>query len=208
MELQNALELTDKLIGLGAEAEGFLTGLDTGLSFRRRGLMLSAQTSGSFGLDPILDLTGLSFSDDINALTQVANVVGVGADRSGVFTNIGSQALADTIAAALGAWSQDQAEELVFQAELAGLDTSALPIRDIVTRVATATGGITAPDLSLNGSGVLVQGLLTQEVGLAYGHSLFSERIGLGAGVRAVYGMSYYTFIQYDDITGTGRSDR
>ena len=203
VELQNALELTDKLIGLGAEAEGFLTGLDTGLSFRRRGLMLSAQTSGSFGLDPILDLTGLSFSDDINALTQVANVVGVGADRSGVFTNIGSQALADTIAAALGAWSQDQAEELVFQAELAGLDTSALPIRDIVTRVATATGGITAPDLSLNGSGVLVQGLLTQEVGLAYGHSLFSERIGLGAGVRAVYGMSYYTFIQYDDITGT-----
>ena len=48
-----------------------------------------------------------------------------------------------------------------------------------------------------------MQGLLTQEVGLAYGHSLFSERIGLGANLRAVYGMSYHTFIQYDDITGT-----
>ena len=202
-ELQDSLALADKLVSLGADAEGFLTGLDTGLSFRRRGLMLSTKTNGSFGLDPILDLTDLSFSDDLDALTQVANVVGVGADRSGVFTNAGSQALADTIAVALGTWSQDQAEELVFQAELAGLDTSTLPIQDIVSRVANATGGITALDLSRNGSGVLVQGLLTQEVGLAYGHSLFSERIGVGANVRAVYGMSYYTFIQYDDITGT-----
>ncbi len=202
-ELQNGLALADKLVALGAEAQGYMTGLDTGLSFRRRGLMLTAKTSGSFGLDPILDLTGLSFSDDIDALTQVANVVGVGADRSGAFTNSSSQALADIIAAALGTWSQDQAEELVFQAELAGLDTAALPIQDIVTRVATATGGITAPDLSLNGSGVLVQGLLTQEVGLGYGRSLFGERLGVGANVRAVYGTSYYSFIQYDDITGT-----
>ncbi len=202
-ELQDALTIADKLASLGTKAEGFLTGLDAGLSMRRGGLMITGQVSGSFGLDPVFDIGSFSFSDDIDALTQVANIVGAGTDRSGFFTNTGSQALADIIAVALGTWNQDQAEELVYQAELAGLDTSSVGIQDMVSRVATATGGVAALDLSQNASGVIVQGLLTEEIGLGYGHSLFGDRVGIGANVRAVYGQTYYSFLQYDDITGT-----
>ena len=201
-ELQDALEVANKLSSLGAVAEGYLTGLDAGLSMRKGGMMLTARTNGSFGIDPVFDLANFSFSDDIDALTQVANVVGAGADRSGVYTNASSQGLADTIAAAFGAWSQNQAEELVFQTELVGLDTSALTIQDLVSRVASSTGALSALDLSQNSSGVIVRGLVTEEIGLAYGHSLFNERIGIGANVRAVYGISYYNFVQFDDITG------
>ncbi len=202
-ELQDALEVANKLSSLGAVAEGFLTGLDSGLSVRRGGLMLTGRASGSFGIDPVFDIDAFSFSDDIDALTQVANVVGAGGDRTALFTNPASQALADSIAAALGAWSQDQAEELVYQTELSGLDTSALTIQDLVSAVASSTGGLSALDLSQNASGVVVQGLLTEEIGLAYGHSLFNERVGIGGNVRAVYGISYYNFVQFDDITGT-----
>ncbi|MEE9280742.1 MAG: conjugal transfer protein TraF [Myxococcota bacterium] len=201
-ELQNTLEIANKLSSLGAVAEGYLTGLDAGLSMRKGGMLLTARTNGSFGIDPVFDIANFSFSNDIDALTQVANVVGAGADRSSVFTNTSSQGLANTIAAAFGAWSQDQAEELVFQTELAGLDTSVPTIQDLISRVASSTGALSALDLSQNSSGVVVRGLLTQEIGLGYGLSLFNERIGIGANVRAIHGISYYNFVQFDDITG------
>lgn len=202
-ELQDALVIADKLASLGTAAQGFLTDLETGLSVRRGNFLLTGRAAGNFGIDPVFDLASFAFSDDIDVATQVANVVGAGNDRSGAFTNAGSQALADAIAAALGGWSQNQAEELVYQAELAGLNTGAPEIQDMVNRVATATGGLTLLDLSQNASGAVVQGLLTQEIGFGYGHSLFGGRLGIGANLRAVYGTTYYRFFQYDDITGT-----
>jgi hypothetical protein len=199
-ELQDALSIAvGKLPGLGESEEGFLALPELGFVMRRGRLSVSVKGTGAFGIDPVLDLTNLSLSDDLDALTQVSNVVGTGNDRSGAFTNSGSQALADTIAG-FAAWSQNQAEELVYQAEQAGLNTSVTSVQTLISNIAADTGGLTAGDLSQNGSGALVRGLFTQEVGLGYAHPLLGNRLGIGGNARYVRGVTTSKFIQYDDV--------
>ena len=199
-ELQDALSIAvGRLPGLGEPGEGFMALPDLGFVMRRGRLAVTVRGSGTLGVDPILDLANLGFSDDVDALTQVANVVAAGSDRSALFTNAGSQSLADSIAA-LAAWSQNQAEELVYQSEQVGLDTSAGGVRALVELIAEDTGALTAGDLSANGSGALVQGLLTQEVGIAYAQPLFGNRLGIGGQVRYVRGTTSTQLIQFDDV--------
>ncbi len=197
-ELRDALSVVAKLPGLGESGDGFLALPAAGFTLRRGRLAVTVRGSGSLGVDPVLDLANLAFSDDVDALTQVTNVVAGGADRTGQFTNAASQPLADAIAAALAAWSQDQAEELVFQAEQAGLDTAAGG--SLITSIAEDTGALTAQDLALNGSGARLRGLFTQEVGVAYAHPLFGNRLGIGGQVRYLRGVTTTQFIQYDDV--------
>jgi len=200
-EVRDLLDLAvGKLPNLGESGEGFLALPDLGLVMRKGRLAISLRGTGSLAVDPVLDLSSLAFSDDVSAAVQVANVVGAGADHSGGFTNLGSQSLADAIAGAFADWSQDQAEELIFQSELAGLDTSAAGVRDLVTSIAEDTAGLTALDLAANGSGALIRGLITQEVGIAYAHPIIPERLGVGTNVRYLRGIATSKFIQYDDI--------
>ena len=202
-EVQDLLDLTaTKLPTLGDDGEGFLALPELGLTMRRGRLAVTVKGSGSLAVDPVLDLSNLSFSGDLaSALDRVTDVVAAGGDRSLDFTNaLDSQSLSDAINAGFAAWDQDQAEELVLQAELAGLNTSSTTIRSLITDIAGATGGLTAADLSANGSGAFVRGLITQEVGIAYAHPVFRDRLGIGANVRYLRGISTSKFIRYDDI--------
>ena len=204
-EVQGLLDLTTKLPALGESGEGFLALPDIGLTMRRGRLAVTVKGSGSLAVDPVLDLSGLSFSAALLAADRVIDVVDIGEDhRLGSldeFTNlIDSQSLSDAINAAFPAWDSDQADELVRQAELVGLDTSAAAIRSLLTSIAGDTGGITAGDLSVNGSGAFVRGLITQEVGIAYAHPVFDGRLGIGGNVRYLRGIASSKFIRYDDI--------
>lgn len=199
-ELQDALELVaGKGPNLSTDGEGFLGLPEADLTFRRGRLTVMFRGSGSLGLGPVLDTTGLSFSTDTTALAQVANVVGAGNDRSPQFTNPGSQGLADSIAG-LANWTQDQAEELVYQGEQAGLDTGRGSVQQILTRVAEDTGTLGVPDLSSNDSGAEIRGLLTQEVGVGYAHPLFEGRLGLGGNVRYVRGVTTSRLFRFEDL--------
>ena len=198
-ELQDTLSVAENLLELGNSNEGFVTDFDAGFRLYRQGMVLTMRTAGSFGLDPELDLGGFSFSDGLTAAAQVANVVGSGSDRTGQFTNPSSQGLADLIAAGF-AWTPDQAEELVFQSELAGLDTSSPTIQDLLSNVAGSTGGLTARDLAQSLTGVTTNALMTAEVGLGYGVPLFGERLGIGGNLRMIQGITYTRFLQFDDI--------
>ena len=198
-ELQDTLSVAENLLELGNSNEGFVTDFDAGFRLYRQGMVLTMRTAGSFGLDPELDLGGFSFSDGLTAAAQVANVVGSGTDRTGQFTNPSSQGLADLIAAGF-AWTPDQAEELVFQSELAGLDTSSPTIQDLLSNVAGSTGGLTARDLAQSLTGVTTNALMTAEVGLGYGVPLFGERLGIGGNLRMIQGITYTRFLQFDDI--------
>ena len=65
---------------------------------------------------------------------------------------------------------QDQAEELVYNAEGGGLDTSDGGKREIIRRTAVATATPGVPDLSENDSGAFIKGIITSETGISYGH--------------------------------------
>lgn len=200
-ELQDTLEVAvGKLPGLGETGEGLMTLPDLGLVIQKNRLVITLRGSGSLGIDPVFDLNNLALSDDATAALQVANAVGAGNDRSLDFTNPGSQSLADSIATAFADWDQNQAEELIFQAEQTGLNTSAIDVRGLITNIAEDTAGLTAAALSANQSGAFVRGLVTQEVGLAYAHPFFGARVGLGANLRLIRGISSSQFIRYDAI--------
>lgn len=199
-ELRDALELVGGLApGLDDEGEGGLALPDAGLQMRMGRLSVSVRGFGSLGIDPLLDAAALAFSSDLDVPTQIANVVGLGSDRSGQFANPASQSLADSIAAAT-AWSQDQAEELVFQSEQAGLDTSAPGIQGLVTEIATQTGALGTQDLAQNASGAELRSLVTQEIGLGYAQPLFGGRVGIGGNLRYVRGVTSFQHIDLDAL--------
>ncbi len=205
-EVQGLLDLTTKLPTLGESGEGFLALPDIGLTMRRGRLAVTVKGSGSLAVDPVLDLGNLALSAALLAADRVIDVVDIGEDHSlgslEEFTNlIDSQSLSDAINAAFPAWDPNQADELVYQAEQAGLDTSAATIQSLLTTIAGATdaGGL-ATDLSVNGSGAFVRGLVTQEVGIAYAHPVFDGRLGIGGNVRYLRGIASSKFIRYDDI--------
>lgn len=202
-DLQNALQLAGRLTDLAQRGEGMLGNPKGGIKTRWGRLALTADFGGSFGIDPGFDPFNLAFSSAGSVTTQIANVVGAGADRTGQFSDPGSQLLADAISSGLVDWSQNQAEELVFQAEQAGLSPSDAGVQTLLTQIAQSTADQVTGDLSQNLSGATTQALLTQEVGLSYGLPLFGDLIGIGGSVRYVRGTTYHQFIQYDQITSS-----
>jgi hypothetical protein len=192
--------------------QGFVGSLETGLLTRWGRVALTGIGLGFFGATPIFDLTGLSLSSAGTAADRIDDVVGPGNDRSGQLTTEG-QSLADLIAAST-AFTQNQAEELVFQAEQAGVDAGDPRIQEIVSGVAAATADPGSGDLSDNLSGAFVQGLVTQEVGLSGGVPVAKlpflgavpllDRVGIGGNVKYMHGISYFRAIRYQDATDVG----
>lgn len=196
LELQDALQLGEKLLDLGEDGEGAVALPDVDFLYRKGRMALSLRGSGTLGVDPVLDFGNLSFSNDFD----VTDVVGGGADRSALFTNPGSQALADAIALAFGAWGQNQAEELVYQAEQGSLNTSAPDIRALLTQIAGDTAGGLSATLANNLSGAFLNGIFTQEVGLGYAQPLMGNRLSIGGNVRMIRGVTTSKFIRYDAV--------
>jgi len=122
-------------------------------SFERahvRGTEAVLEAIANAGVQPYVDDVNLGFSVGANA---VDNVVGASNDRSGQFQNSGSQSLADEITGASTYWTQNQAEELVWLSEQAGVNTADPDARRTLTNVAERTGdGASSPGLTLDGN--------------------------------------------------------
>ena len=212
-DLRNALTLTTQLLPtLDREGDGIRFNTGIGLMGRGRRFALSGIGFGQYAADPVLDLQNLSFNNNTTSAAQrVSNLFLPGAvDRSGAFTNPASQGLANTIAAiftaaGIGAPAQNQAEELIFQAELAGVNTGDPRSQQILTSIASATANGTG-DLQNNNTGVLIRGAMTAEVGLSYGHPiklpapLLDHKLGIGGSLKYIYGTTFSRFRRYDDI--------
>ena len=129
-------------------------------------------------------------------------------DRSGQFSNDpGSQSLADQIAASSAYWTQDQAEELVWQSEQAGVNTSGNARADMLSSMAETTGAGTGDpgiNLEVNDSGVYTRGIITNEFALTYGHAFFDKKLGFGGNVKYIYGVTFNSFLRYDDVDSVG----
>ncbi|MBW2274059.1 MAG: conjugal transfer protein TraF [Deltaproteobacteria bacterium] len=193
------------LPALDTRGSGIAVSADAELMGRFRGWGLSAMSLANAGVQPVVDDLNLGLSVGANA---VDNVVGSGMDRSGQFSNDpSSQSLADAIAASTTYWTQDQAEELVWQSEQAGVNTSKQRSRDMLTSMAETTGaGIGNPGINLdaNDSGVFTRGIITNEFALTYGHAFFDKKLGFGGNIKYIYGVTFNSFLRYDDYDNVG----
>ena len=195
-ELSETLALVAReLPGFADNGQGGVVTLDGGFMIRRGRWVLTSRASGLAGIDPVLDARGVAFGSELDV--DLNRLVGPGADHSSEFTNPASQSLADAIASSAAGLTQAQAEEIVFRAEQAGIDTSNPGVRELVSQVTTSSlGG------GLNQTGAVVRGLYTKEVGLASGIVL-GDRLGVGVHVRHVHGTTVDTSIL---LAGSDRS--
>jgi len=206
-ELRAALDLTiDQLSDLAQEEAGFQGSVEAALTGRYQRFALSGLGLGYYGVDPVFDFSQLSLAGASGADGALRAVVGAGQDRSAQLSSAGLS-LAGQISDIFTAYSNPakalpRAQELVYQAERAGIDTSSAEVRKLARQIARATVRGDG-DLSLNDSGAFVTGLVTQQVGIAYGHPFF-DRIGVGANVKYIHGISYFNFERYDAVNSVG----
>jgi len=194
-ELANTTRLlTEVLPGFGKRGQGAIVTADAGFLLRRGSVVLTTRGGALAGLDPVVDTQNLRFGEsDTDLSVDLARLVGAGIDRSAEFTNPASQSLADALAAGAAGLNQLQAEEFVFQAEQAGIDTANPGVRSIVTNL--TSGGVGD---RINDTGAIVRGIYTKEVGLASGIPL-SEKLGLGAHIRYVHATTIYKELRVEN---------
>jgi hypothetical protein len=198
-ETRDALALfVEHAPGLVPNGQGAQVLADSGLVLRRGGFVLSSRVWGFAGLDTRLDLRSFALGADG---IDVGQLVGAGSDRSGEFQNPGSASLAEALAQS-GSVTQEQASELVFQAEQAGIDTSAAGPRSLLTGLASNSG-----EPGGGSSGVRVQGLYVKQFGIGYGFPLVEGVLGVGAHLKYMHGTTVYEFIGVDASGDTERSD-
>ncbi len=148
------------------------------------------------GLQTVIDLTGLAFGDE-----GIAGFLGAGQDRSGLLSGSG-QSLADQLTAG-GNVTQNQAEELVFQAEQGGVNSSNPSsqnlLQSIVDQTAANQGGDIANSFTDNDSGVVFRGIFVQEVSAGYGHP-FGDWLAVGVAAKIMYASTYSDAFLLNDL--------
>jgi hypothetical protein len=198
----------DRLPGFDEHGAGVAARAHVGLNYRRESWVLTGGVRALAGGDPELDTTTLNF---IERDVDVGTLIGPGMDRSADFMNPASQGLADSIAQSTGI-TQAQAEELIFQAERSGLDTGSQGVQELIGQLAAGSDG--APSDAPNQSGILLRGLYTKQVGIAWGShvlpSKLGDRLGLGVHVQFIHGTTVRQFYgAMDDVdTDIGTEDR
>lgn len=189
---QTAQFFVDRLPGFDEHGAGAIARANVGLNYRRGSWVLTSGLRAIAGGDPELDTSTLAF---IERDVDVGALIGPGMDRSADFMNPASQGLADSIAQSSDI-SQNQAEELVFQSERVGIDTGSQGVQELLGQLASGSDDL-ATDAP-NASGVLLRGLYTKQVGLAWGAHLlpakFGDRLGLGVHVQFLHGTTVRQF--------------
>jgi hypothetical protein len=181
--------------------EAFMPRAHVGLTGRSGRFAFGVISDGNAVIAPFEDPLNLGLSSAPTAAGRVASFVGVGADRSAELSTAG-QLLADAIADDFRAFTntgfeQNQAEEYVFIAESAGLDTGNFRVDERLRLVAQTTVATNSSIISNNLTGAAAVTLITAETTLAYGHPFF-EKIGVGGAIRYIYGN---TFIDYTTVS-------
>ncbi|MFH1024025.1 MAG: conjugal transfer protein TraF [Planctomycetota bacterium] len=167
---------------------------------------LSARVFANYAAVPDVDAARLSLNGDPTVAVRVANIVGAGQDRSGSLSASG-QSLADSLAGAGYGFTQDQAEEYVYQSELAGLSAGTAVTRDRLVEVARQTGtgyagaGTTVGDNATRFSG---RGIALAEYSFTAGLPLERYRTYLGANLKLLSGRTYENTVAYTDFRKSG----
>lgn len=203
-EKETVLRLVGKDIPLFREDdEAFLPRAHAVLTGRSGHFAFGVIGDGDSVIAPFEDPIHFGISAAPTPAARIADFVGVGADRSAELTPSG-QSLADAIADDFRAFTstgleQNQAEEFVFLAESAGLDTSKNGVSEGLRHAAQTTVETNTSLLSDNLTGAAAVTLVTAEVTLAYGHAFF-EKVGVGGALRYIYGNTFVDYTTFYDI--------
>ena len=195
-ELRLALKILGEDIPALNESEGLLFSAVGGPSAQlwRFGLAFIGTVHG-----------GASVSADLNLLSLgnqgFTSAIGSGQDRSGQLSSSG-QSLADQLATG-GGVTQNQAEELVFQSESAGLSSADSGVQNslqsLVAATAANTGGSSSNSFTENGTTVDVRGIFLQEIALAYAQPI-GERLSVGVSAKAMHAWTYTRQFTLDEL--------
>lgn len=209
-QLGTAIELAAvRLPSLDEPGEGLAGNLNASLLLRNERFSLAGVGVAYFGADPVFDRLNLSPSSlsggaAVDALVNPASaldryVIGLEPD---VVTEL------TALFAAAGSTAPSlQAEELVFQAQQAGVNVDSAAVARGILDVANATINATG-SFADNNSGAFVRGLAVEEVGIGYGHPFAlpnqGGKIGIGAQAKYMFGTTFNKFVRYDDIDSAG----
>ena len=203
-ETRAALDLfVNKIPKMNEPGQGLLYNLTAGatITLGEFGIFANFLTDAAF--DPSVSLNENMSFNAAGGAAAVFNMVGNGNDRSGAFTNPASQGLANSIATifttAGTAVPQDQAEELIYQAELAGVDTSDPELQNLLVTIASATAG-TGGNVSMNASGITLSGIVLKEIGITYGWKFMENKLSLGGNLKMMQGETFYKFYRFDNM--------
>jgi uncharacterized protein YjbJ (UPF0337 family) len=209
-EVQDLLVLFAKEIpDLDKLGQGVIANAHAGLSLDWNRFAITLDELGYFGGDPVVDLERLSFTNAAIvtvATTRIYQVLQAGADHTADFTNLQSQNLADQIVSLLGSniITQNQAEQLVYYAEQANIDTGDPRIQDIIKKIVEVTAAVQTQgnivNISANQTGVQLKGLLLQEFGASYGYPLFGDTFALGLNLKGIQGETFYKKFTYSEL--------
>jgi len=200
-DLQNVIRLVAKEIPeLGEDDRGVTATGSVGL----------AAKIGYFGMSAmgLVYTGGIAKVDSENialGTEGLTAVMGAGNDRTGQLTPEG-QDFADQLAGD-GLATQNQAEEIVYQAEQAGLDIEDPQIQQNIEAVLIATqeneGGSPERSITNNQSGADMKSLVLQEYTVSFAYPFF-EFFSLGVSGKALYGR---TSFQPYDVAGLSNID-
>jgi hypothetical protein len=201
-DLQRVIRLAaDEIPDLGKPGTGLLSNASAGVMARiwRFGIsgLWIAQAGGATKVDLT---TGLSLGDE-----GLTGAIGDGADRSASLSP-SEQAFADSLAGD-GLATQNQAEEIAFQASQAGVNVSdprvQSSLRDVLTATRDNAGGSPGDFLTSNQSGVDIKGIILQEYALSYSQPFF-EIFSVGLSAKLLYGWTSYQPFQLSDVESSG----
>lgn len=203
-ETRAALDLfVNKIPKMDEPGQGVLGNINTGATFTFGNIGVFANFLTYAGIDPTVSLNENMSFNTAGGAAGVFNMVGNGNDRSAQFTNPSSQGLADSIAAVFAsagtAAPQNQAEELVYQSELAGIDVSNPALSNLIMTIAQSTAGSTGA-VTVNASGIIISGITVKEIGLSYGYPLIENKLSVGGNFKIMQGDTFYKFFRYDNM--------
>jgi hypothetical protein len=199
-EIQKSFRLlTKELPELGQNGSGLVANASASLMARIWRFGFSALFLTYAGDKTKVDLTNLALGNQ-----GIDGVVGPGSDRSGQLSGSG-QAFADSLASQ-GIATQDQAEEIVFQAEQAGINTGSdkrqNSIRNILLATQANNGGSSSNFFTQNQSGLDTKGILIEEYALSYSRP-FLEIFSLGVSAKLLYGITYFKPLTLQNLQNT-----
>lgn len=188
-QLQNSLKLlAEELPGLNQSGTGIVTQASAGVMARIWQIGISAMGFAHAGGLTRVDLSNLSLGDE-----GLTGAIGAGNDRSGSLSSA-AQAFADQLAAG-GVATQDQAEEIVFQAEQAGVNVESSRVQANIQSILQSTqdniGGDPDSFFTNNTTGADLRGILLQEFAISFAQPLF-DVLSIGVNAKLINGWTYF----------------
>lgn len=193
--------VTQDLPALAAEEQGVVTGMQAQFGFHSApwGFLIRNHWLSAARAELDTDPARLALFDSGSPGSNTYLVFGAGNDRSGQFTQDGSQQLADEIAEE-SPLTQNQAEELLWRSEQIGIDTSASTQRRLLLNFAKGFDhvGETVGILD-NASGLGLEAFNLTEFALGYAWAPGDGSLAIGASGKIMHGITWLDDVALTD---------